>query len=372
MAKQTKPYPEFELTAHPNGQWSKKIKGKVHYFGTDPTAARAKYLAQVHDLQAGRTPVAVSDAITTEHVIEAFLDRQRDRVALKEISPITVYDHLEIGRLMARHLGKTSIPVNLTPTDFRRFKVALKYSPGRVSKIITVTRGIFKWASESKLIPRTPDYGPDFKVPNRKQMRLHRAAQQREHGKKMLSAAELQAMLKASDPQFKAILLLSINGGLGNSDIARLKVKDVAGEWLDFARGKTGIDRRVPLWAETREAVAAITEGRDPEQLLFVTKNGRALIKQQANGSRSDRTGPMFRAVANAAGIHRPRMGLYHLRHTFQTIANGARDPQATARIMGHADASMAGLYTEDFDDAQLLAVVNHVHDWLFKKEESK
>jgi hypothetical protein len=28
-----KPYPTFPLTAHPNGQWCKKIRGKVHFFG---------------------------------------------------------------------------------------------------------------------------------------------------------------------------------------------------------------------------------------------------------------------------------------------------------------------------------------------------
>jgi len=28
--KPNKPYPEFPLTAHPVGQWCKKIRGKIH------------------------------------------------------------------------------------------------------------------------------------------------------------------------------------------------------------------------------------------------------------------------------------------------------------------------------------------------------
>lgn len=30
--KPSKPYPSFPLTAHLNGQWCKKIRGRVHFF----------------------------------------------------------------------------------------------------------------------------------------------------------------------------------------------------------------------------------------------------------------------------------------------------------------------------------------------------
>ncbi len=49
-----KPYKDFPLTAHPNGTWVKKIKGKLYRFGgwSDPDIALAKYRHQVNDLQA--------------------------------------------------------------------------------------------------------------------------------------------------------------------------------------------------------------------------------------------------------------------------------------------------------------------------------
>lgn len=33
-----KPYPEFPLFAHNNGQWHRKIRGKLHSFGSDSSS----------------------------------------------------------------------------------------------------------------------------------------------------------------------------------------------------------------------------------------------------------------------------------------------------------------------------------------------
>lgn len=55
--KPAKPHPDFPLTARPDGQWSKKIHGKVHYFGVwdAPQAALNLWVAQKDDLLGGRT-----------------------------------------------------------------------------------------------------------------------------------------------------------------------------------------------------------------------------------------------------------------------------------------------------------------------------
>ena len=54
--KPAEPHPGFPLTAHPNGQWCKKIRGKVHFFGVwgAPMAALGNYNRQAADLHAGR------------------------------------------------------------------------------------------------------------------------------------------------------------------------------------------------------------------------------------------------------------------------------------------------------------------------------
>ena len=76
--KPSKPYPSFPLTAHRNGQWCKKICGKVRFFGTweDPKAALKKYLHVAEDLHAGREPRVSADEVTVKFVCNEFLTHQ--------------------------------------------------------------------------------------------------------------------------------------------------------------------------------------------------------------------------------------------------------------------------------------------------------
>jgi len=49
---------KFPLTLHPTGQYCKKIKGKIRYFGKDKKKALEKYLA--HRLEKARVQKRVS------------------------------------------------------------------------------------------------------------------------------------------------------------------------------------------------------------------------------------------------------------------------------------------------------------------------
>ena len=57
-ARPQKPYPEYPLFAHNNGQWCRKIRGKIYSFGkwSDPTAALKKHNAEYSYLKEGISP----------------------------------------------------------------------------------------------------------------------------------------------------------------------------------------------------------------------------------------------------------------------------------------------------------------------------
>jgi hypothetical protein len=76
-SKPRKPHPGFPLTAHSNGQWCKKTRGKVHFFGVwaDPDGALDYYLKVARDLHAGREPQAVlGDELTLKKLGNEYLE----------------------------------------------------------------------------------------------------------------------------------------------------------------------------------------------------------------------------------------------------------------------------------------------------------
>jgi integrase len=370
--KPQKPYAGFPLTPHANGQWCKKVKRKVHFFGTwgDADAALQKYLDERDDLQAGRIPRRLSaTTLTVGDTVNLWLKRCDDLRAAGELQAVTFADYKRIGGVIVEHFGRNTDPDQLRPTDFAAFrlKVAAKYSQSVLSKMVVGCGMVFRWAFESEHLERMPRFGPDFSVATNRAKRIERASR----GKKLLSLTEIRALLAVADSKWRALVLLAINGGLGNSDVSRLTLDQVGGEWLDCPRGKTGVGRKIPLWPETQSAISAYLKDRASpkagmESLAFLSDHGGPILAVKDDGTRGDLIVTGFRRLAIKAGIHKTGMGFYWIRHCFQTVADASKDPVAVSSIMGHTDNSMAGVYREGIEDARLRAVTDHVRGWLF------
>jgi integrase len=376
-----KPSPDFPLFPHRCGSWAKKILGKLHYFGpwNDPDGALKKYQTVAAALHAGRKPPGAaadpgpnSDG-TVKAVCNAFLNAKQSRVRAGELSNRTWIFYEVVCGVLVKQLGGSTLVADLRPGDFEdlRKHMESRWGPVRRGNAVVYVRGLFKYALEAELIDRLPRYGPTFTRPTARALRLHRASQ----GVNLFTAEEVRRMLDAADVTLKALLLLAINCGYGNSDVGRLPLAVVQAAvdtgWVEYARVKTGVSRRCPLWPETVEAIkAALADRPEPRRpadagLAFLTPRG----KHWANDYSLTQLTWTMAGLLRRLGINgRKRLGFYTLRHCFETIGGESKDQVAVNSIMGHVDSSMAGHYRERISDERLRAVAEHVRGWLFQE----
>jgi integrase len=375
--KPSKPYADFPLFPHAAGVWAKKIRGKMHYFGpwTDPDSALAKYLEQKDALHAGRKPRPDPEALAIKELCNAFLGAKQALVDTGELAPLTWGDYKTACDEIIAAFGKTRLVSDLGPDDFAAMRngMAKKWGHHRLSKTIQFVRCVFKYAYDADLIDRPIRYGPGFKRPSKKTLRLHRAKQ----GSKLFTAEEIRRILGAAGVPLRAMVLLGVNCGFGNSDCGNLRqtALDLERGWIDYPRPKTGIPRRCQLWPETvaalRDALTKRPEARKPEHagLVFLTRCGDSWHTGTTDGPLSREFSKLLRRL----GVNGQKgLGFYALRHTFRTVADEAKDQPAADHIMGHEVAHMSSVYREGMADERLKAVADHVRKWLFAAPDSR
>ena len=287
-----------------------------------------------------------------------------------ELSPRTWTEYKTTTDLLVKNFGKQRLVSDLDPDDFTKLpnKMARKWGPHRLAKIIQYVRSVFKHGFDADLIDRPVRFGPGFNRPTKKTIRLHRA----EQVLKLFTAEEIRKLLEASGPAMKAMVLLGINCGFGNADCGNLPLSalDLDGGWANYPRPKTGINRRCPLWPETVEALReALVKRPEPKdaghgELVFITKYGLSWAKDTSTNPVSQETAKILKTL-NING--RKGLGFYTLRHTFRTVADESKDQPAVDFIMGHEVPHMSAVYRETISDSRLKAVTDYVRNWLFR-----
>src|SRR5262249_54364569 len=143
-------------------------------------------------------------------VANAFLNAKQALVDAGELTARTWADYKQVCDLAVKHLGKGRLAADVGPDDFAslRKKVAKRWGPQRLgSKLIQYTRSLFKHALDAGLIDRPVRFGPGFKRPAKKVLRLNRAGQ----GPKIFTAEEVRKLVGVAGVPLKAMLLLGIN-----------------------------------------------------------------------------------------------------------------------------------------------------------------
>lgn len=380
--KPEKPYPEFPLTAHNNGQWVKRIGGKLRYFGPwdDPDTALALYKQQVDDLRAGREPRPAEHGITIQELFNRFANRRRLDTETGELDLRTWNEYDQVCKRFIGVIDKTREVASLREEDFeavRRVLAKSRTGKGTVSLVtfdnyLNRLRCVFSYAAgPAKWIPEEPNYGAAFKRPKKQALKIERGKKP----KKMFEAEEIAALIDAAQTPFKAFILLGINCGFENKDCALLRFDhlDLDRAWIDFPRNKTGANRRCPLWPQTVGAIRdAINNRREKvkpglEEYVFFTKYGNLWCN--TNGVPGSAISQEMGKLLDKVGGRKKGVAFLALRHTFQTVGEGSGDLYAVKSIMGHADeaSDMSPIYREIMTDSRLRAVVDFVHAWLEK-----
>ena len=302
------PRKDFPLRIHKGtGYWCKKVHGRVHYFGKvadDPKgqAALEEWTRVKDDLLAGREPREKTDALTVADLCNRFLAEKESKRDNGEIHPRTFWGYYGTCELVVEAFGRKRTIADLGPDAFRQLRAKLANNRKAVAlgNEIMRVRSVFKFAFDEGLILAPTRFGQAFGKPKQEVIDRQRNSHRMEHGARMFEAAEIRAMLAEAKQPLRAMILLAANCAFGQSDISSLPLRavDLDGGWVDFARVKTAVARRIPLWPET---VAAIREwlpmrpkAKEPADagLMFLTCRGARWVKLNATGSPCDASFP--------------------------------------------------------------------------------
>jgi integrase len=367
--KPKKPYPDFPLFPHATRRWAKKIRGRLHYFGPwdDPDAALDRYIRERDDLYAGRKPRDESTGASVADLCNRFLTAKQHLLDTSELAQCTFDDYFSTCSRIVRVFGRSRLVNDLRSDDFEclRSDIAKTYGLVALGNEVNRVRVVFNYAYNADLVDRPVKFGPDFKRPSKRSLRIER----QKSGPRMFEAAQIRQLLTTAHGQMRGMILLGINCGFGNADVGRLREShvDLDSGWVDFPRPKTGIKRRCALWDETatilEELIRANRASSIGDDLIFRTKYGQSWYKETGKDSPISNE---FRKLIDSLEMYRKGLTFYAMRHTFETIAGECRDQIAVDHVMGHARDDMSTIYRERISDQRLKAVTDYVHQWLF------
>ena len=392
--KPSKPRSDFPLFPHASGRWAKKVRGRFVYFGKwtdDPKGKRALdlWLDQRDELLAGRKPRPNADSATVRDLANAFLNAKRALVETHEMTPRRWSDLYAVCEKLTTAFGKGRAVDDLQPDDFEKLRASFAKTHGLATlhTDLTRVRSIFNWGIAQGLIADR-SYNKMIVRPSVTALRRDRFAKP----KRIFSQPELAVLINTAPQPMRAMILLALNCGYGNTDVALLTTEhlNLDSGWADMPRPKTGAPRRMKLWRQTVAAVRDTLKQR-PKTMekaladrVFITAKGlgwEARTKRPGETADAPRVGyednpvsKQFAKLLTACKIRRGGNGFYTLRRMFETIGGGSLDQVAVDYAMGHIPraSDMSAVYRQHIDDSRLEAVATHIHRWLFPSASKK
>lgn len=340
---------KFPLTLHSTGQYCKKIRGHIYYFGSDRKQALEKYLDQAIFLHGYNNTLqkSANGNMTLKEVCEMYLKYQHTKLQANNLSARHHNDQIRSLNRLKDFFGKNTKIKNISTLNLQNYKRRLQKYYGSVCRLnlhLSIMKAMFHWAKKNDILKNIPNIDAISR------------AKENHHDRFTFNSEQINRLLSISDFKMQAMIWLGLNCGFGCTDCAYLKWTDLdlVNARVILPRRKTGVYRDLPLWPETVESLRKIKRKRS---LVFYTSRGNPYIqtniKNDVNGNEkytiTNSISTQFRRLILKAGLNVPKgTGFYTLRRTAATIAARSGDPFAVQRLLGHANLTMATRYVQD------------------------
>lgn len=274
------PRKDWPLTANGNGQWSKKFKGSVYYFGPwdDWRKAEADYdlrwpaiTSGKPDPKTAKTTVA-PDVATFETVVNLFLAVKLEESKAGKISDshYGAVKH-DLAYLLnytpngEREAFRHRLPASVRPADWAKFSRRLEadYGPDARKRMVGLYHSVSRYGAENGY-GEAFDFAGKLTRVTKAEVRAARRQKERERGPILFPVPQVASILDECDTPLDAMFLLAINCGFTAADCGALDLRalDLTNGVLDFDRVKTGVQRYAFLWPETVEALKFVLGNR--------------------------------------------------------------------------------------------------------------
>ncbi len=204
---------KFLLTLHPTGQYCKKIKGKMYYFGTDKKQTLERYLDQATYIHGGRNLIqkASNGHMTLKELCDLYLQYQHSKVPANDLTPKHHNDQISSLSKFMSFLGQSRKIKNISTLDLQNYKRKLQGAYGSVCRLnlhISIMKAMFHWARENDTLENIPNIDAISRGKIVHQERF------------TFNSEQINELLSASDVKMRAMIWLGLNCGFGCTDCA--------------------------------------------------------------------------------------------------------------------------------------------------------
>lgn len=338
------------LRLHSTGQWCKDIRGKRHYFGTDKAAALERYYALATELHGGTPSPGGASSLTVRDLCNLYLHHQKAQETSGSLTHKQFYLASIYLGWWAKYAGPDRPASEIKAIDLQLYRTHLinaNKAPNTVNNYLARVKAMFNWALNNEVLTVIPNLHAV--------KRVHRTMVDRQ----VFNLDELKALLGHAEGDMRAMILLGINCGFGETDCAFLRWEnlDLSTGRADYPRIKTGVPRRPKLWDETIAELRAVQARRRRTapacgDLVFYTKYGHPWIRACDGDKRAHDNAltKEFSKLMKRAGVPKrvKGTGFYSLRRTGATmLAKKTGDVFAVQGFLGHADTTQASTYVQ-------------------------